>query len=82
MNLKKDPLTDARRLALTDADIAHLRLAIESSLRDDHASLPPSYWRGRLEKLQDDQRLLPTQLTQIRELIHRLDTYDEDTDDA
>jgi hypothetical protein len=73
MKTKKDRFMDARRLALTDADIAHLRFAIEASLRDAHAALPPAYWRARLEKLTTDERLLPAQAQQIRELIERLD---------
>ncbi|SAK65123.1 hypothetical protein [Caballeronia ptereochthonis] len=72
MNRRKHRLTDARRLALTDADIAHLRLVIESSVRDDHPALPPAYWRRRLKKLVSDGNLLPTQLQQIDELLERL----------
>ncbi|BAN26211.1 putative uncharacterized protein [Caballeronia insecticola] len=56
-----------------DADIAHLRLAIESSVRDDHPALPPAYWRRRLKKLMSDGNLLPTQLQQIDELLERLE---------
>ncbi|WP_044042831.1 hypothetical protein [Caballeronia insecticola] len=73
MNRRKHRLTDARRLALMDADIAHLRLAIESSVRDDHPALPPAYWRRRLKKLMSDGNLLPTQLQQIDELLERLE---------
>jgi hypothetical protein len=74
MNRRKNRLTDARRLALTDADIAHLRLAIESSAREDHPALPPAYWRRRLKKLVSEGDLLPTQLQQIGELLDRLAT--------
>ncbi|BBU31429.1 hypothetical protein BTHE68_51630 [Burkholderia sp. THE68] len=73
MNRRKTRLTDARRLALTDADIAHLRVAIESSVRDDHPALPPAYWRRRLNKLLRDENLLTTQMQQIVELLDRLE---------
>ncbi|SAK96559.1 hypothetical protein AWB79_07348 [Caballeronia hypogeia] len=73
MNRKKNRLTDARRLALTDADIAHLRLAIESSARDDHPALPPAYWRHRLKRLVNEGDLLPKQRKKIDELLERLD---------
>ncbi|AET93427.1 MULTISPECIES: hypothetical protein [Caballeronia] len=73
MNRRKARLTDARRLALTDADIAHLRVAIESSMRDDHPALPPAYWRSRLTKLLRDDNLLTTQMKQITELLDRLE---------
>lgn len=76
MNRKKQRLTDARRLALTDADLAHLRLAIESSARDDHPALPPAYWRRRLEKLRSAGDLLPKQLQQVEELLERLGADD------
>ena len=72
MNRRKSRLTDARRLSLTDADIAHLRVAIESSMRDDHPALPPAYWRRRLNKLLRDENLLTTQTQQIAELLDRL----------
>ena len=72
MNRRKDRLTDARRLALTDSDIAHLRLVIESSARDDHPALPPAYWRKRLNGLMGDGNLLPRHLQQIDELLERL----------
>jgi hypothetical protein len=72
MNRRKNRLTDARRLALTDADIAHLRLVIESSVRDDHPALPPAYWRRRLKTLVSGGNLLPKQLQQIDDLLVRL----------
>ncbi|MDR5835564.1 hypothetical protein [Caballeronia sp. LZ034LL] len=80
MNRKKQRLTDARRLALTDADLAHLRLAIESSARDDHPALPPAYWRQRLEKLRSAGDLLPKQLQQVEELLERLGADDPASD--
>jgi hypothetical protein len=76
MNRKKQRLTDARRLTLTDADLAHLRLAIESSSRDDHPALPPAYWRQRLKKLVSAGDLLPKQLQQVEELLERLGADD------
>lgn len=78
MNRRKHRLTDARRLALTDADLAHLRLVIESSVRDDHPALPPAYWRRRLKKLVAHGNLLPTQMQQIDDLLDRLGTVDPD----
>ncbi|MDR5785211.1 hypothetical protein P9281_01355 [Caballeronia sp. LP003] len=72
MKKKSDRLMDARRLALTDADIAHLKVVIESSLREPNRALPVSYWRGRLQQLRADVRLLPAQAQQIQELVDRL----------
>jgi hypothetical protein len=72
MNRKKDRLADAQRLVLTDAELAHLRLVIESSLRDDHSALPPAYWRRRLNDLLVHANLLKHQKEQIVELLSRL----------
>jgi hypothetical protein len=67
-----DQLADARRLALTDTELAHLRHAVESCLRDPKLALPLSYWRQRLEKLASEVSLLPHQDRQIKELLNRL----------
>jgi hypothetical protein len=66
-------------LLLVDADITHIRLAIEREFdsRFPQPVLPRPYWRERLLGLVNTFNLLPQQSVAIKELLRRLDRYDD-----
>ncbi|WP_235025514.1 hypothetical protein [Caballeronia terrestris] len=65
-------------LLLIDADIAHIRLAIEREFdsRFRQPVLPRLYWRERLLGIVSAFDLLPQQCSAIDELLRRLDRYE------
>ena len=72
------PLLWAHDLLITDADIAHIRFAIEREFdsRFSQPVLPRLYWRDRLLRLGSAFDLLPRQCGAIDELLRRLDRYE------
>lgn len=77
---RANPHLRAHHLLLIDADIAHIRLAIEREFdsRFPQPVLPRFYWRERLRVLVSAFYLLPRQSRAIDELLRRLDRYEEE----
>jgi hypothetical protein len=66
-------------LLVIDADIVHIRMAIEREFdsRFPRPVLPHLYWRDRLLRLVNTFHLLPQQSGAIDELLRRLDRYED-----
>jgi hypothetical protein len=61
-------------LRMIDAEIAHLRVVVETVLREPNHALPANYWRRRLTELMEGRHLLHHQFADIVGLLERLDT--------
>ncbi|MFM0140530.1 hypothetical protein [Caballeronia grimmiae] len=72
------PRLCAYDLLVVDADISHIRLAIEREFdsRFPRPVLPRLYWRERLLCIVSAFDLLPQQCSAIDELLRRLDSYE------
>ncbi|WP_250523677.1 MULTISPECIES: hypothetical protein [unclassified Caballeronia] len=77
MDTRDTNLLGAFELRMIDAEISHLRLALEAVLREPNAALPHHYWRRRLESLLCSRRLLHYQFSAITDLISKLATYSQ-----
>lgn len=61
-----------------DEDIAHVARVMAPSLRAFRGEpvLPPSYWRKRLQRIQDEFPLTQLQTFQIKHLLGELDRFE------
>jgi hypothetical protein len=76
-------IVGAFELRMIDADIAHIRLAIEAVLHESNSALPMLYWRRRLEHLLRSRHLLHHQFSAVADLLTRIEKISEaERDDA
>ncbi|WP_250517208.1 hypothetical protein [Caballeronia sp. INDeC2] len=62
---------------MIDADIAHIRLAVEAVLHASNSALPLLYWRRRLEQLLRSRHLLHHQFSAVTDLLARIEKITE-----
>ncbi len=63
---------------MIDADISHIRLAIEAVVQQPNSALPLVYWRRRLERLLRSHDLMHHQFSAVTDLLSRLAEIDDD----
>lgn len=73
MDTSHSNVVGAFELRMIDAEIGHIRLAIETILREPNAALPLYYWRVRLEDLLRERHLLHHQFSTVADLLTRLE---------
>ncbi|MCE4547340.1 MULTISPECIES: hypothetical protein [unclassified Caballeronia] len=78
MDTRDSNIVGAFELRMIDADIAHIRLAIEAVLHEPNSALPLLYWRRRLEQLLLSRHLLRHQFSAVADLLTRLEKLNED----
>ena len=80
MNPNPSPGPGALRASIVDQEIAHIRRVMPQSLAGDLGGpiLPASYWRQRLNQLQDTGHVSKEQLHEIRSLLRQLDKFERD----
>ncbi|WP_152979222.1 hypothetical protein [Caballeronia cordobensis] len=78
MDTRDTNLLGAFELRMIDADISHIRLAIEAVLQEPSA-LPLLYWRTRLEQLLRSRHLIHHQFSAVTDLLSRLANIDGDS---
>ena len=70
-------IVSAFELRMIDADIAHIRIAIEAVLYASNPALPLMYWRRRLERLLQSRHLLHHQFSTVTDLLTRIEKMSE-----
>jgi len=70
-------IVGAFELRMIDADIAHIRLAIEAVLHESNSALPMLYWRRRLEHLLRSRHLLHYQFSAVADLLTKIEKISE-----
>ncbi|AQH05391.1 hypothetical protein A9R05_40965 (plasmid) [Burkholderia sp. KK1] len=79
MDTRDTNLLGAFELRMIDADISHIRLAIEAVLQEPNSALPLLYWRRRLEQLLRSRHLMHHQFSAVTDLLSRLANIDGDS---
>lgn len=81
MDTRDTNILGAFQLRMIDADISHIRLAIEAVLQERNSALPLLYWRRRLEQLSRCRHLMHHQFSAVTDLLNRLAKIDDDSTD-
>ncbi|WP_250520340.1 MULTISPECIES: hypothetical protein [unclassified Caballeronia] len=79
MDTPNTDILGAFQLRMIDADISHIRLAIEAVSLEPNAALPLLYWRRRLEQLLRCRHLMHHQFSAVTDLLSRLAKIDDDS---
>jgi hypothetical protein len=79
MDTRDSSIVGAFELRMIDADIAHIRLAIEAALHEPNSALPLLYWRRRLEHLLRSRHLLHHQFSAVADLLTWISKIDKDS---
>ncbi|BBQ03766.1 hypothetical protein BSFA1_88940 (plasmid) [Burkholderia sp. SFA1] len=79
MDTRDTNILGAFQLRMIDADISHIRLAIEAVLQEPNSTLPLLYWRRRLEQLLYCRHLMHHQFSAVTDLLNRLAKIDDDS---
>ncbi len=79
MDTSNTNILGAFQLRMIDADISHIRLAIDAVLQEPNSTLPLLYWRRRLEQLLHCRHLMHHQFSAVTDLLNRLATIDDDS---